>query len=207
MNHLPLPSSRRFFAGLSALVALAGFPLAVHSATPAEEKLHEELRALKTVYENAINNRDLAPLEKLFTPESTGVTVDNQPFKSFAELKAIYDKFYASFPGVIYKVKLNPEMSTIIGDLAIARGTSEESATTENGTFTYTAAFTVVLRRTDNGWKLVRSHLGMDPFRNSIVEFFIGKAKRGYGGGALAVGLLAGLMLGWFVGKRKSAAA
>ena len=65
------------------------FGSALHAATPAD--YHAELRALKTTYENAINSGDLAPLATLFDADTTGVTVDNQSFRSFAELKAIYE--------------------------------------------------------------------------------------------------------------------
>lgn len=186
------------------LLTCAGHEL---RAAAADDRLREELRQLKTVYENAISSGNLAPLEPLFTPDSSGVVVDNQRFKTFAELKGIYDRFRAQFPGVVYKITLQPEQSQIFGDLAVARGTCDEFVKTEAGEFTYTSSFTVVLRRTEAGWKLVRSHLTMDPFRNSIVEHFLGKAKLYFGAGALVAGLVLGFVLGRAGASRKNPAA
>jgi hypothetical protein len=157
---------------------------------------HAELRELKTTYEKALSSGDLSPLESLFDANSSGVTVDNQSFHTFAELKAIYAKFHADFPGVVYQVALDAEPSVIEGNLAIARGTAKESVKTSAGEFTYTSTWTIVLRRTDAGWKLVRSQVTMDPFNNSIVTFLQKKAVLTYGLGGIALGLALGVFLG-----------
>src|SRR6266511_1240363 len=91
--------ARRAVAVFNTAAIFACAAPAIHAATAAEEKVHEELRGLKAIYEKAVNTGDFAPLEPLFTPETTGVVVDNRPFKSFAELKAIDTKFRADFPG------------------------------------------------------------------------------------------------------------
>lgn len=195
-------ASRRARA-VSAIV-LFSFLTVAGSAAEADEKLHAELRQLKTLYENAINSGNLAPLEPLFAADSTGVTVDNQSFKNFAELKAIYDRFNADFPGVVYRITMKPELSKLHGDLAIAYGSADEYVKTAAGEFTYTSTFTVVLRRTDAGWKLVRSQITMDPFRNSIAEYLRNRTGRYFGFGALAIGAIVGLVAGRAIGGRKA---
>lgn len=190
---------------LRLLLALAATLLslaAAQAATPTEDPRHEELRALKTTYETAISSGDLTPLAALFDEDSSGVTVDNQSFRTFAELKAIYDRFHADFPGVVYRIKLDAEPSLLAGDLAIAHGTAEEFVKTSAGEFTYTSTWTVVLRRTNAGWKLVRSQVTMDPFRNSIVTFLQKKSSLTYGLAALASGLALGLLLGLALRRR-----
>ena len=167
---------------------------------------HAELRELKNTYETALSTGNLAPLESLFDAGSSGVTVDNQTFQTFAELKAIYAKFHAAFPGVVYEVKLDSVPSLIEGNLAMAHGTAIEHVKTSAGDFTYPSTWTAVLRRTDSGWKLVRSQITMDPFRNPIVTFFEQKAKITYGLIGLAVGLTVGLLLGRIFRKRPPAA-
>lgn len=179
---------------------------ATQAATPTEDPRHEELRALKTTYETAISSGDLTPLAVLFDEGSSGVTVDNQSFRTFAELKAIYDRFHADFPGVVYRIKLAAEPSLLSGDLAVAHGTAEEFVKTSAGEFSYTSTWTVVLRRTDTGWKLVRSQVTMDPFNNSIVRFLQKKSLLTYGLTALAAGLALGLLLGAAFRRRASAA-
>lgn len=177
---------------------------ALHAATPAD--YHAELRTLKTTYENAINSGELAPLASLFDADTTGVTVDNQSFRSFDELKAIYAGFHTAFPGVVYKIQLDAEPSQLFADVAITHGTAKEYVKTAAAEFTYTSTWTVVLRRTDSGWKLVRSQVTMDPFRNAIVGFFEQKAKVTYGIGGLVLGLLAGLLIALVLRRRNSSA-
>lgn len=181
---------------LLACSALLAFTSAY--AQPAAEPInyHGELRQLAATYETAINSGDLAPLAALFDTDTTGVTVDNQSFRSFAELKAIYDRFHADFPGVVYHIKLDPVPSLIDHDLAVAHGTAEEFVKTSAGEFSYTSTWTAVLRRTDTGWKLVRSQVTMDPFNNSIVRFLQKKAVITYGLGGIALGLALGVFLG-----------
>jgi hypothetical protein len=192
----------RYFVALLLVLTLAS----ARAATPlTEEALHAELRQLKTTYENALFSGDLTPLAPLFDAESSGVTVDNQSFRSFAELKAIYDRFHADFPGVVYRLKLDSAPALLVGPLAIAHGTAAESVTTAAGEFNYTSTWTIVMKRTDAGWKLVRSQVTMDPFRNSIVTFFQSRARLFYGLGGAAVGFALGLVFFAFLRRKKTA--
>ncbi len=175
----------------------------VRAASPSDADLHAELRQLKVTYEAAISSGDLTPLASLFDADSSGVTVDNQPFRTFAELKAIYDRFHAQFPGVTYRVKLDAEPSLLAGDLAVAHGVAEEYVKTAAGEFTYPSSWTVVLRRTDAGWKLVRSQVTMDPFGNSVVTFLQKKSSLTYGLTGLGAGVLLGLLASRLFARRR----
>jgi hypothetical protein len=178
------------------------FSTTAFAATP--DELHNELRSLKSTYETAINTGHFAPLETLFDAGTTGVTVDNQTFRSFAELKAIFERFQTQFPGVVYRVELKPDISVLEGDLAIATGTADEYVKTAAGEFRYVSSFTAVLRRTPAGWKLLRSQVTMDPFRNSIVNFFEQKAKVTYGLFGVVLGGVLGLLLGRIRAKNRT---
>lgn len=185
---------------------LSSAPPSFTPRRPPTPPRHDELRALKATYETAINSGDLTPLAPLFDADTTGVTVDNQSFHTFAELKAIYDRFHAEFPGVVYRVKLDASPSLLSGDLAVAHGTAEEFVKTSAAEFIYPSSWTVVLRRTDAGWKLVRSQVTMDPFHNSIVTALRKKALLTCGLGSLAAGLVLGLLTGLVLRRRKPVA-
>lgn len=204
MKNKPRLIVRHTVIGATALIVALFFSHPIAAASD-EAALHDELRQLKAVYENAINTGDFSQLESVFDAASSGVVVDNQPFKTPADLKAIYARFHASLPGVVYRIKLNPEKSLILDNLAVAYGTGEEYVKTDAGEFNYTTSFTAVLRRDDQQkWKLVRSQFTMDPFKNSVVQYFITKTKLYFGGGALGVGLIGGFILGrLFVPKAK----
>lgn len=170
-----------------------------------EAQVRDELRQLLAVYEKAINSGDVSPLETLFAPETTGVVVDSQPFKNFAELKVIYDDFHATFPGSIYRIKMNSEPSLLFGDIAIAHGTCEESVKMGSSEFPYTSQWTAALKRDNGQWKLLRSQFTMDPFRSSIVQYFVFRAKLIFGLSGLALGALLGFLAAWLFGKRRLA--
>jgi len=207
---MKIPTLLRFQStavAIFAAILFVNLP-SVHAADtlPDEEALHAELRQLVPIYEKAISSGDLSPLEPLVDAGTSGVVVNGESFKSFAEFKAIYAKFYASFPGVVYKVTLKPDRSQIFGDIAVTHGACDEYVKTTAGEFTYTSTYTAVFRRVDGKWKLIRSQVTMDPFQNSIVQYFVKKAEIGYGLGGLAVGVVGGLFAGFLL-KKKSARA
>ncbi|MCX6953886.1 MAG: nuclear transport factor 2 family protein, partial [Verrucomicrobia bacterium] len=185
-----LPLRSRCLATLLAVAALFRWAVPLHAED--EAKLHDELRQLRTVYENAINSGDLTPLAGLFSPGSSGVVVNNQTFTSLAELKAIYEKFRGSFPGVVYRIKMDAAPSQIYGDIAVAHGTCEESVKLPVGDFSYTSNWTAVLRRVGGQWTLIRSQVTMDPFGSSIVDYLIRQTKLWFGLGGAVGGLVIG---------------
>lgn len=201
MNTPFLPIIRRLAARFLIVILFAS---AVRPLAAADDaKAHDELRQLLAVYEKAINSGDLASLESFFSPESSGVVVDNQPFKNFAELKAIYSQFHASFPGTIYHIKMDAEPSQLFGDVAVAHGTCDEAVKMGAGEFTYTSHWTAVLKHDNGQWKLVRSQFTMDPFRSSIVQYFVRQTKLYAGLGGLAAGLVIGFIAARMLGKKQ----
>jgi ketosteroid isomerase-like protein len=177
------------------------------AALPDEEALHQELRGLKKIYEDAVNSGNLAPLAPAFGPQTSGVVATNEEFHTLDEMQQIFDKFKNTLgPAYVYRVTLNPERSLIYGDIAVARGTSDEYVKSNGREFTLTTRWTAVLRRENGQWHLLRSQVSMDPFHNSVTDFFFASVKKIYGSGGLAIGLVVGLLLGYlFAGRRKTA--
>ena len=176
------------------------------TALPDEETLHQELRGLKKTYEDAVNSGNLAPLAAAFGPQTSGVVATNEEFHTLDEMQQIFDKFKSTLgPDYVYRVTLNPERSLIYGDIAVARGTSDEYVKSNGHEFKLTTRWTAVLRRENGQWHLLRSQVSMDPFHNSVTDYFFASVKKIYGGGGLAIGLVIGLLLGYlFAGRRKS---
>jgi ketosteroid isomerase-like protein len=176
------------------------------SALPDEETMHQELRGLKKTYEDAVNSGNLAPLAPAFGPQTSGVVATNEEFHTLAEMQQIFDNFKNTLgPGYIYRVTVHPERSLIYGDIAVARGTSDEYVKSKGHEFNLTTRWTAVLRRENGQWHLIRSQVSMDPFHNSVTDYFFASVKKVYGGGGLAIGLVLGLLLGYlFAGRRKT---
>jgi ketosteroid isomerase-like protein len=186
------------------LIALALIAVARPLSAQDNEKLHVELRTINSLYESAINSGDLTQLAPLFTPATSGVVVNNQEFKTLAELQDIYVKFHAAFPDTTYHIKMVPDRSQIFGDIAVAHGKCEESVVMPRGTFNYTSTWTAVLKRDNGAWTLVRSQVTMDPFDSPIVKFMVRKAQVTYGLIGLGAGLILGLVLSRVLDRQKT---
>jgi hypothetical protein len=66
-------------------------------------------------------------------------------------MQQIFDNFKKTLgPDYVYRVTLNPERSLIYGDIAVARGTSDEYVKANGHEFNLTTRWTAVLRR-ENG--------------------------------------------------------
>ena len=163
---------------------------------------------MKKIYEDAVNSGDLKTLAPVFGPQTSGVVATNEEFHTLDEMQQIFDRFKSTLgPGYTYRVTLNPERSLIYGDIAVARGTSDEYVKISNGhEFNLTTRWTAVLRRENGQWHLLRSQVSMDPFHNPVNEYFFASVKKIYGGGGLALGLILGIPLGFLLkGRRKAA--
>jgi hypothetical protein len=183
-------------------------PASAPASFPDEEAFHQELRGMKKIYEDAVNSGDLKTLAPVFGPQTSGVVATNEEFHTLDEMQQIFDRFKSTLgPGYIYRVTLNPERSLIYDDIAVARGTSDEYVKISNGhEFNLTTRWTAVLRRENGQWHLLRSQVSMDPFHNPVNEYFFASVKKIYGGGGLAIGLIAGILLGYLLRRRKTAA-
>jgi len=183
-------------------------PAAAPTPLPDEEALHQELRDMKKIYEDAVNSGDLKTLAPVFGPQTSGVVATNEEFHTLDDMQQIFDRFKNTLgPGYTYRVTLNPERSLIYGDIAIARGTSDEYVKISNGhEFNLQTRWSAVLRRENGQWHLLRSQVSMDPFHNPVTEYFFASVKKIYGGGGLAIGLIVGILLGYLLRGRKTAA-
>jgi ketosteroid isomerase-like protein len=183
-------------------------PLPTVAPLPDEEALHQELRGLKKIYEDAVNSGNLAPLAPVFGPQTSGVVATNEEFHTLDDMQQIFDRFKSTLgAGYIYRVTLNPERSLIYGDIAICRGTSDEYIKSGSGNeFKLQTRWTAVLQRENGQWHLLRSQVSMDPFHNPVSDYFFGSVKKIYGGGGLVIGLIAGVLLGYLArGRRRLA--
>ena len=170
------------------------------STLPDEEAIHQELRGLKKVYEDAVNSGDLKTLAPMFGPQSTGIIALNQEFHTLPEMEKIYEDFMSMLgPDHVYRVSLNPERSLIFGDIAIARGTSDDYIKSKGHEFNFQSHWSAVLRRENGNWRMINLQATMDPFHNSVTDFIMTSIKRVYGGVGLAIGLLLGIALGYLI--------
>lgn len=166
---------------------------------------HEALRQLRAEYERAIREDQIGILRSHLHTDFHGVMVTGHAVDSFDELEQYWRDIKSLIgEGGTYTTTVNPELSDFVGDIGLARGTTDDVLVTSNGQeFTFRTLWTAVLQRQDGQWKIRRLQGSMDPVNNPFVREFSRRAvwTTAASGGA---GLSVGLLLGWIWGRRRS---
>jgi ketosteroid isomerase-like protein len=183
---------------------------AQQTATPAatapasDEAEHEALRQMKAFYEAAIRDNKIDVMAPYFSDDFYGVMLTGRIVKSFDDVKKYWADVHALMgEGGSYTTTLNPERSVIVGDVALARGTSSDVVVTaEKREYRFTSMWTAVLRKQDGQWKLTQVQGTIDPIDNPFVREF----NRRYFWVATPFSALGGLVIGlafaWVLRRR-----
>ena len=195
-------------AVLWALSSPSAMGMPQQPATPApaanEEADHEALRRLKTAYEEAVRNNRIDTLAGHFHPEFHGVMVTGRPVNSFADIQQFWrDIRRLMGEGGTYTTTVNPERSVILGDVALARGTTDDVVKTNDGhEYRFTTLWTATLQRVGADWKIRTLQGTMDPIGNPFVQEVAKRTILRFTSAASLTGLVLGLLLGRVWGRR-----
>jgi ketosteroid isomerase-like protein len=196
--------------GLSIVATLGATPILTRTsaAQPAapeqnaappdqDEADHAALREYKALFEKAASEGQLDLLKPILHEPFSVVTYTDREFTDFESFKARWLKTRDEVVGNgSYKVTLLPDRSEIYGDIAIARGDSENILVSATGNrYEFTSHWTAVFRKQDGQWKVVRVHSSLDPFGNPMV---VGEVKRRMTQAGLGAGL-GGLVIGGII--------
>jgi ketosteroid isomerase-like protein len=169
-----------------------------------QEAEHAALREFKTLFEKAASENQLDLLKPMLHEPFSVVTYTDREFTDFEAFKSRWQQTRDEIVGNgSYKVTLKPDRSEIYGDLAIARGDSDNHLVTAAGNeYRFTSHWTAVFRKVDGQWKVVRVHSSLDPFGNPMV---VGEVKRRMlqvGSAAAIGGLLIGALAAYLLTRR-----
>lgn len=163
---------------------------------PDEEVDHESLRRLRQVYERAVNEDQVDLLGPHLHPDFFGVMITNEHVRNLEDMRAYWRRIKELIgEGGRYTTTLNPERSVIVGDVAFARGTTDDVVVTGDGNeYRFSTSWTVVCQREDGQWRVLRAQGTMDPVQNEFVRTFLRRA--GVQGALIGgvVGLVAGCL-------------
>ncbi len=174
-----------------------------------EEAAHDALRALRKIYEQAINENNLELLRPHLDDEVSGIMVTNDLVTDFESLEAYWQSIQELIgEGGAYTTALEPELSWIHGDVAVAKGGTKDHVVMPGGKeYRFRSNFTAILVNRDGEWKIRRMQGTMNPVDNEFVAAAVRGATLSAGGIAGVAGLLLGLVLGriWSRSRAKTA--
>ena len=177
------------------------------TAAPDAEALHDELRAMRTAVETAINKRDIEGLLEHVTPDVVFTAMTGEVGRGKAGVREYFDRMLQGDEPVFKSVTMNFEPSALSilhgGDTAISFGTNHGRYEFSNGkVMEVDAQWTTTLVRQDGAWKIAAVQMGADLFDNPV----LGEQRRllllAAGGAALVAAVL-----GFWFGRRRRAAA
>jgi len=168
------------------------------SSSGADEAEHDALRKLKAAYEDAVGNNHIDALSGSFHSDFHGVMVTGRAVNSFADVQ----QFWRDIRGLIgeggsYTTTVNPERSVILGDVALARGTTDDVVKTSDGhEYRFTTLWTATLQKEGGACKIRSVQGTMDPIANPFVREFekrlLVRVSSGVGVASLVIGALIG---------------
>ena len=206
----------------TALLALFLFHASAHgqtgsvaappAAAPAPQtadvaKIHDELRALKTTMERALNAMDIDAIVANVTDDVIFTTMNGDVARGPAGIRKYFEAMMkppnARVEKVVAKFEVE-DLSNLYGrDFAIAFGSSKDHYQLKGGeTFDVAARWSGTMVRRDNRWLIANFHYSTNMFDNPVLE-----AQRKYLIlAAAAVAVVLALLAFWFgrVNGRKS---
>lgn len=161
------------------------------------EQDKQALRNLKDIYERAMASGDLAPLKPLLADNFSAIMITGETVNSYTELDKFWKKAL-SYLGedVRYTVKIDPNDSLFIGDIALSSGKSTDKVSGSTDLTFTTNWSSVAKKQTDGNWKLLRIQVTTHPIENPFSKEFHKWKTILYTGIAALIALVVGFMFG-----------
>jgi ketosteroid isomerase-like protein len=186
---------------LTSLLLLALSWLTLVTAHAAEDPVHAELRVLRGEIIEAITRGDIEAVMKNVHPNVVITWQNSEVCRGHQGVRDFFNRMgKKSFKG--YKLPPTPDELTILhgGDTGISFGETIGSFNLLGKEYEIKSRWTANLVKENGKWLLASYHISMNALDNPLLN----AAKRGLhitGGLALAAGILAG----YFIGRRKKA--
>ena len=183
------------------LVLAIALPLAAQEPDAA---VHNALRQLKATMTKALNERDLDTIVANVDPNVVFTTMNNDVRRGPDQIRAYFNEMLTAPGHIVKDVKVSFEADALTtlygGDTGVAYGTSNDHYELTNGDkFDIKGRWSCTMVKNGDRWVIASFHYSTNVFDNPILDRY----KSMYlpiGGGAL----LAGLIIGWFIGRMMS---
>jgi len=183
------------------LVLAIALPLAAQEPDAA---VHNALRQLKATMTKALNERDLDTIVANVDPNVVFTTMNNDVRRGPDQIRAYFNEMLTAPGHIVKDVKVSFEADALTtlygGDAGVAYGTSNDHYELTNGDkFDIKGRWSCTMVKNGDRWVIASFHYSTNVFDNPILDRY----KSMYlpiGGGAL----VAGLIIGWFIGRMMS---
>lgn len=183
--------------------------MAEPASLPAEHPAHNELRALRDDVLDALKKKDIDRMLSHMT-DNVVITVQNgETLKGHDAVRKFHERMSGGDHPRVELLNSDFEvddLSTLIGDdTAIASGKMDDHFKMSNGmSFDLHSRWTATLVKPADQWKVAAFQISTDMFDNGVSRLQIQWASVKMGGVGLAVGLIAGVLVGSAWRRRKA---
>jgi ketosteroid isomerase-like protein len=177
-------------------------------AQEADHEIHQELRAVLTTVQNAINSGNYDAMLPVISDSVRATTITQEVMSNRAEVSAYFKRWFG--PGGFLKkldMHFNADALTELSPdktWGLVRGSGIENYTLADGRqYSMKTRWTAVLiKEADGKWRLRAIHIGTNFLDNPILDDAKHAVVR-YASIAGVVGIVLGLLIGFLVGRRK----
>lgn len=136
------------------------------------EQEREKLRTIQTIFEQAVKNNTINDIKPYTDADFSFVSFTDRSFSDFESFSKQWNLSRNEMVGSgSFSTALNPEPSIFIDDIAICYGNAKNNMVDKKGySFEYTSNWTVIFKRSDSEWKVLRAHNSLDPFYNPMLK-------------------------------------
>jgi ketosteroid isomerase-like protein len=177
-------------------------------AQEADHEIHQELRAVLTTVQNAINSGNYDAMLPVISDSVRATTITQEVMSNRADVSAYFKRWFG--PGGFLKkldMHFNADALTELSPdktWGLVRGSGIENYTLADGRqYSMKTRWTAVLiKEADGKWRLRAIHIGTNFLDNPILDDAKHAVVR-YASIAGVAGVVLGLLIGFLVGRRK----
>jgi len=178
------------------------------AAQESDEAVHEELRALLSGIETAVNSEAYGELAQYFHDTAHITTINQEVISSNTEIETYFERWFGE-GGYLKTLRMELEADALTefhADMTfgIVRGSgNEDYVLSDKRFFPMKTRWTATVSKDGSGnWRILTLHIGTNFLDNPILSMAENSAKYFAAGGAV-VGLILGLIFGFLWGRRK----
>jgi len=132
----------------------------------------EKLREIQAIFEKAVSDNSINDLKPHCDPEFSYVSFTDRSFSDFESFSTQWDQTRQTMIGSgSFSTSLDPQPALFVDDIAVCYGNSQNKmCDTKGANFNFTSNWSVIFKRTDGDWKVLRAHNSLNPFSNPMLQ-------------------------------------